>query len=60
MIRKQPWFERQFPTGLPVDLFPVVVERVARGPLRKTRGTCWTSSRCGLRGWKTCWPGGRR
>src|SRR2546425_2984265 len=28
MIRKQPWFERQFPTGLPVDLFPVVVERL--------------------------------
>src|SRR5256886_7630191 len=29
--------------------------RAARGPLRKTRGTCWTSSRCGVRGWKTCW-----
>src|SRR5437867_9555119 len=34
MIRKQPWFERQFPTGLPVDLFPVVVERLRGTPAR--------------------------
>jgi len=34
MIRKQPWFERQFPPGLPVDLFPVVVERLRGTPAR--------------------------
>lgn len=34
MIRKQPWFERQFPTGLRADLFPVVVERLRGAPAR--------------------------
>ncbi|MGQ0569412.1 MAG: DinB family protein [Armatimonadota bacterium] len=34
MIRKQPWFDRQFPTGLPADLFPVVVERLRGMPAR--------------------------
>lgn len=34
MIRKQPWFERQFPTSLPADLFPVVVERLRGTPAR--------------------------
>lgn len=34
MIKKQPWFERQFPTGLPADLFPVVVERLRGTPAR--------------------------
>src|SRR3989475_12833036 len=34
MIRKQPWFERQFPPGLPVDLFPVIVERLRGTPAR--------------------------
>ena len=34
MTRKQPWFERQFPTGLPADLFPVVVERLRGTPAR--------------------------
>ncbi len=33
-MRKQPWFERQFPTGLPADLFPVVVERLRGTPAR--------------------------
>ena len=34
MIRKQPWFERQFPVGLPTSLFPVVVERLRGTPAR--------------------------
>ncbi len=34
MIRKQPWFERQFPTGLRADLFPVIVERLRGTPAR--------------------------
>lgn len=34
MIRKQPWFERQFPIGLRADLFPVVVERLRGSPAR--------------------------
>lgn len=34
MTRKQPWFERQFPTGLPADLFPVVLERLRGTPAR--------------------------
>lgn len=34
MIRKQPWFERQFPTGLRADLFPVVIERLRGTPAR--------------------------
>ncbi len=33
-MRKQPWFERQFPTGLPVEVFPLVVERLRGGPAR--------------------------
>jgi uncharacterized damage-inducible protein DinB len=32
MVRKQPWFERQFPTSLPADLFPVIVERLRGTP----------------------------
>ncbi|MDR7418956.1 MAG: DinB family protein [Armatimonadota bacterium] len=32
--RKRPWFERQFPTGLPADLFPLVVERLRGTPAR--------------------------
>src|SRR5256886_15689637 len=34
MIRNQPWFERQFPKGLPVNLFPVIVERLGGTPAR--------------------------
>jgi uncharacterized damage-inducible protein DinB len=34
MIKKQPWFERKFPTGLPADLFPVIVERLRGTPAR--------------------------
>ncbi len=34
MIRKQPWFERKFPTSLPGDLFPVVIERLRGTPAR--------------------------
>lgn len=34
MIRKQPWFERQFPLGLPATLFPVSVERLRGTPAR--------------------------
>lgn len=34
MIRKQPWFERQFPTGLPANLFPVILERLRGTPAR--------------------------
>lgn len=34
MIRKQPWFERKFPTDLPAALFPVVVERLRGTPAR--------------------------
>src|SRR5947208_13975079 len=34
LIRTRPWLERQFPTGLPVDLFPVVVERLRGTPAR--------------------------
>lgn len=33
-MRKQPWFERAFPTGLPADLFPVIVERLRGTPAR--------------------------
>src|SRR3990170_4717949 len=33
-MRKQPGFERQFPTGLPAELFPVVVERLRGTPAR--------------------------
>jgi len=34
MIRKQPWFERQFPTGLPSEVFPIVLERLRGTPAR--------------------------
>jgi uncharacterized damage-inducible protein DinB len=34
MIRKQPWFERQFPTGLAPVIFPIVVERLRGTPPR--------------------------
>src|SRR3990172_11416416 len=34
MIRKQPWFERKFPTGLPAEVFPLVIERLRGGPAR--------------------------
>ena len=34
MIRKQPWFERQFPVGESSALFPVVVERLRGTPAR--------------------------
>lgn len=34
MIRKQPWFERQFPLGLSAMVFPVVVERLRGTPTR--------------------------
>ena len=34
MIRKQPWFERRFPTGLPPELFPLVIERLRGTPAR--------------------------
>jgi uncharacterized damage-inducible protein DinB len=34
MIRKQPWFERKFPTGLPAEGFPLVLERLRGGPAR--------------------------
>jgi uncharacterized damage-inducible protein DinB len=34
VIRKQPWFERQFPAGLPAQAFPLVVERLRGGPAR--------------------------
>ncbi len=33
-MRKAPWFERQFATGLPAELFPVVVERLRGTPAR--------------------------
>src|SRR5574341_1235086 len=32
--KKEPWFERQFPTGLPIEMFPVVVERLRGTPAR--------------------------
>jgi uncharacterized damage-inducible protein DinB len=34
VTRKQPWFERQFPTGLPVEIFPLVIERLRGTPPR--------------------------
>lgn len=33
-MRKQPWFERQFPTSLPGALLPVVLERLRGTPAR--------------------------
>jgi uncharacterized damage-inducible protein DinB len=34
MIKRLPWFEREFPSGLPADLLPVVVERLRGTPAR--------------------------
>src|SRR5436309_3310049 len=34
MIKKKPWFDRQFPVGLPAVLFPVIVERLRGTPAR--------------------------
>ena len=34
MLRRLPWFERAFPTGLPAHLLPVVVERLRGTPAR--------------------------
>jgi uncharacterized damage-inducible protein DinB len=34
VIRKQPWFERTFPTGLAPALLPVVIERLRGAPAR--------------------------
>lgn len=36
MIKRLPWFERTFPTGLPTHLLPVVVERLRGTPARLT------------------------
>jgi len=34
VIRKQPWFERRFPTGLSAEIFPLVIERLRGTPAR--------------------------
>ena len=34
MIRRLPWFERGFPSGLPAHLLPVIVERLRGTPAR--------------------------
>lgn len=34
MVRKQPWFERKFPLGLPTALLPVIIERLRGTPAR--------------------------
>jgi len=34
MIKRQPWFDREFPTGLAVHLLPVLVERLRGTPAR--------------------------
>jgi hypothetical protein len=34
MLRRLPWFERSFPTGLPAHLLPVVAERLRGTPAR--------------------------
>jgi hypothetical protein len=34
MMKRLPWFERVFPTGLPAHLLPVVVERLRGTPAR--------------------------
>ena len=36
MIKRLPWFQRTFPTGLPAHLLPVVVERLRGTPARLT------------------------
>ncbi len=33
-VRKQPWFERTFPTGLPQTMLPVIMERLRGTPAR--------------------------
>ncbi len=33
-VRKEGWFERAFPTGLPVAMFPVIMERLRGTPAR--------------------------
>ncbi len=33
-VKKQPWFERTFPTGLSPAIFPLVVERLRGAPAR--------------------------
>jgi uncharacterized damage-inducible protein DinB len=33
-VRRQPWFEREFPSGLPLSLFPVIIERLRGTPAR--------------------------
>jgi hypothetical protein len=56
MIKKQPWFERQFPLSLTASLLPVIVERLRGTPARveerltplpetvltRRSGTTWT------------------
>jgi len=34
MVNRLPWFEREFPTGLPAHLLPVIVERLRGTPTR--------------------------
>jgi hypothetical protein len=34
MMKRLPWFEREFPSGLPAHLMPVVVERLRGTPAR--------------------------
>jgi hypothetical protein len=34
MVRRLPWFDRVFPTGLPAHLLPVIVERLRGTPAR--------------------------
>jgi len=34
MVNRLPWFEREFPTGLPAHLLPVIVERLRGTPAR--------------------------
>jgi hypothetical protein len=36
MIKRLPWFQRTFPTGLPGHLLPVIVERLRGAPARLT------------------------
>ncbi len=41
MVRKQPWFERTFPTGLPAAVLPIVIERLRGTPAIDPRLTAW-------------------
>jgi uncharacterized damage-inducible protein DinB len=36
MVTRQPWFERQFPTGLDAHLLPLIIERLRGTPARLT------------------------